>query len=395
MINPKVKIAINSRLIDKNEAGEKSLFVEGWQNVELTTDELADAIGIGIAYTAQHRGRRKAANFAGCDVLSVDIDRGMTVEQALGHPLIAEQAAFLYTTARHAHGAPRFRVLFVAPRTISDAQEMRAALRSLALRLGGDPSATDPARIFYGNSRAQVTMIGRRITEPMLDELIAQSKNAQNGGADGASSVMRSALTIRAELPVRLPNGRVLAFSQISAGTAVHCPFHVDEHASAFITRSRNGVPGIHCSACASTYWPPSDVDEIDFFHFDRAARRAREYFEQHRDFGPLGMLANSPLSQIGLIGCNIGIGEGPPAPPTLLPGLSLIKSPKGTGKTEALKWLVAGLEPVLLVGHRRSLIRQSCARLGLSCYLDPEGRYDRLGVCFDSLDFIPEAANP
>ena len=120
---------------------------------------------------------------------------------------------------------------------------------------------------------------------------------------------------------------------------------------------------------------------------------------------------------------------------PGLSKGLTLIKSPKGTGKTHYLihalkkvmfthgekandlKWLeeeTDSEEPyhtsnrVLLIGHRQALIRELCQRLGLNCYLDDpmvwrvqrgesqeEGRYvspvavdklPRYGVCLDSL---------
>ena len=50
---------------------------------------------------------------------------------------------------------------------------------------------------------------------------------------------------------------------------------------------------------------------------------------------------------------------------------LRLVKSRKGTGKTEYLRGILANYPSVLLVGHRRALIRQSCTRLNLACYLE------------------------
>ena len=40
----------------------------------------------------------------------------------------------------------------------------------------------------------------------------------------------------------------------------------------------------------------------------------------------------------------------------------------------------------MILIGHRRALIRQSCERLGLNCYLDDRGPARRYGICLDSL---------
>ena len=71
----KLKIAVNPELIDKNEAGHASLFATGWINVELTPDELAEAIQSGIAYCPQLTGSRKAESFQACNVASVDVIR--------------------------------------------------------------------------------------------------------------------------------------------------------------------------------------------------------------------------------------------------------------------------------------------------------------------------------
>ncbi len=51
----KLKVAVNPELIDKNKAGHASLFATGWINVELTPDELAEAIQCGIEYDPDPR----------------------------------------------------------------------------------------------------------------------------------------------------------------------------------------------------------------------------------------------------------------------------------------------------------------------------------------------------
>lgn len=113
-----------------------------------------------------------------------------------------------------------------------------------------------------------------------------------------------------------------------------------------------------------------------------------------------------------------------------LPPGLTFIKSPKGTGKTTSLptlfaplikhsvdenmsllEWLELNEDPdgrpidasldtgfsILLIGHRQALIREMCQRLNLRCYLDDNdrdgnpiaGKMDRqlrYGICLDSI---------
>jgi hypothetical protein len=156
-----LRLAINRQLIDKNDSGSDALFVYGWENVELTVPELATLVSSGVAYTAQLTGRRKAANFSASDIVSVDIDGGMTVEQALAHTLVRQHAALIYTTASHKPDAHRFRIVFPTARTITDPREMRSIARSLALRLSGDPAAVDATRIYFGNRGARLWLLDK------------------------------------------------------------------------------------------------------------------------------------------------------------------------------------------------------------------------------------------
>ena len=387
----KLQFAVNRHLIDKHEAGDKNLFVSGFENREATLDELADCVTRGSAYCAQLKGPRRATNFLACDIVSIDIDHGMTVEQALAHPLVRDHGAFVYTTVNHAPDAHRFRAVFVLPRTITDAKEMRAVQRSLALRLNGDPSATDAARIFFGNRRAQVYTIGKVMSDEILDDLIAQSRHAREGGPGGVLKATRSAMPIDLDQPVRLAGGHVMPFRLLGADAKVHCPFHNDVHASAFVCVGENGGHGLHCSACSTTYWPAGGAADFDFFDFDKAVRRVAEHFARHHDFGPMGPYLNSPDAKLGLLGCNIEFSRHDPAPAELKPGLTLIKAPKGSGKTASLTRLIKGKRKIILVGSRRSLIRQSCSRLLLSCYLEDQGDILRVGVCVNSLPFVGE----
>jgi hypothetical protein len=160
----KLKIALHPNLIDKNEAGDKSLFAFGWQNVEVTPDEFTTAIAeYGWAYCAQLTGVRKESNFLACNVASVDVDHGLTVEEALASPLVQQHALLLYTTVRHTPDDHRFRLVFPLSEPITDPRRMRQISRGLARRLGGDMAATDPARISFGNRKAQVHHIGGAI----------------------------------------------------------------------------------------------------------------------------------------------------------------------------------------------------------------------------------------
>ncbi|MEY9752368.1 hypothetical protein ABIF65_011805 [Bradyrhizobium japonicum] len=394
VLTRKLKLSINRKLINKNEGNDKSLFAEGWINRSLTPKQLADSINKGIAYCCQLDGLRKSANFLCSDIISVDIDGTRRIDEMMCDPIVERFLTIFYTTPSHTNEQHRFRLIFALPRTIDSRDEMVAASRSLTLRLNGDRGATDAARIFYGSRGSNPQIFDRGIDAALLDELTKQGLDTDHsdtkGSAVTASSV--SKLTVAAELPIKTGYGKTLPFSQIDFGTAVCCPFHHDEHASAFVLKSRTGTRGLHCSTCAQTFWlEGTTIPSYDFFDFDKRVREVKAYFDKHHDLGPLkDLFVNEDPIHEGLTDANIAITSSKYLTLNRInDGLTLIKSPKGTGKTERLS-AVLDADPgsVLLIGHRVALIRQSCARLKLECYLDFDGPIDRLrvGICLDSL---------
>jgi hypothetical protein len=119
-----------------------SLFASGWVNVEFTPDDLGTAISAGIAYCAQLNGSRKTENFLACDIASVDVDDGLTIEEALAHPLVKQHALFSTRPSAHAPGH-RFRVVFAFPARSPSPGRMVAITRALTRMLGGDRAAVD------------------------------------------------------------------------------------------------------------------------------------------------------------------------------------------------------------------------------------------------------------
>ena len=84
----KLRLSIQPQLIDKTRPLTNCFFTQGWLNQELTISEFVDFLKRGYAYCAQLSGSRKANNFLASDIVSVDIDHGMTIEQALQHPVV-------------------------------------------------------------------------------------------------------------------------------------------------------------------------------------------------------------------------------------------------------------------------------------------------------------------
>ena len=107
---------------------------------------------------------------------------------------------------------------------------------------------------------------------------------------------------------------------------------------------SKTGVKGLHCSACVQTFWPANtSFGPYDFFEFDGRVREVKGYYEDHKDPGLLlrELFAHENPIRVGLTAANITITNEKYLPlHAIEDGLTFIKSPKGSGKTEALKRL-------------------------------------------------------
>ncbi|MGA2567942.1 MAG: plasmid replication protein, CyRepA1 family [Pseudolabrys sp.] len=382
MTDKLLRVSINRLLIDKNEGGDNRLYAEGFETAAITIEQLADEIKRGHAFAPELSGRRNAKNFVAADVAAIDIDYGTTVEEALEHPLVKNHAGLVYTTASHTSDRPRFRIVFPLAETITDGNELQAAMRSLALRMGGDVAATDPARLFFGNRQAEVWVYpDQQLSVELQDELIAQSANSFRRGADARQPSIRSGLRLDPNQMVTLASGQVIAVSKVGDKAQLHCPFHADRHASAFVVTSRAGARGIHCMACGDTFWPADAPDAMDLFSFDSAVVQA------HAAHGENVCQTRFPFLR-GFDGrANITIIEHGTGLDALMPGLTFVKAPKGAGKTAALNRLLPMVKTAVVIMHRRMLSRQACRRLDIPCYLDVAHLdHDRIGVCFDSL---------
>lgn len=375
-LGDQMKLSINTRLINKNESGDKSAFSHGFLNHDLSALELAEQINKGFAFSFQFRPSvRQIRNFLCSDVIAADIDEGMTLDEAASNDLIQNFGTILYTTASHTDEEHRFRVIFELPRTVTDSEELRFALRGLARSLDSDYAATDPARISYGSRGSNPQIIGHRLTSEKLDELIELGKTPHNltDTADKSGyTTSRSSLFLAADMEVIDRQGHSHSIHAVPPRTSIYCPFHTDKNPSAFTVESRSGSKGIHCSSCQQTFWVKErEPSPYDFFEFDRLAEEA------HKTFVPGEIVSESSLPGFEEINPHHDLNERFLPSMGLELGRTLVKSPKGTGKTEYLNNVIRDANKrgwsVLLIGHRRTLIHASADRLGLECYLDRE----------------------
>lgn len=384
-----MKVSINEKIINKNELGVRDQ-ARGFKPADLTPQELADCISQGYAFSYQFdKSHRKADNFICSDIIAADFDAGMTIDEALANEFFINNASILYTTASHTPEKHKFRIIFELPRTITDKEEIRAAQQGLTRKFPADRAAVDPARQFYGSRGCKAHLFGKVLSEANLDLLIALGREPLNQSDTDFTlndpqkkkrkkkppiAGTRGFLSIDSNDPIRTSRGELVRLSDLEKSTSVYCPFHNDSKPSAFTTSSKTGVRGVHCSSCQQTFWEKhKETPPYDFYEFDRLAHGAHNmgitntYIEEHGvefDVPNPNLVFSDQYLRVETIG--------------IMNGITLIKSPKGSGKTRYLEKVVTHFkkkkQKVLLVGHRQSLLRTLSSSLGLTCYLDDKG---------------------
>lgn len=401
------KVGINETIVDKPADPKRPNSAINWRSLDLDEEALISQIQSGYALSAHFReGHRKTQNFVCSDFIAADIDGPMSVESALQFDFVKKFAAFLYTTPSHAQDRHRFRIVFLLEETLCSSDDWKNSLLGLAVKVGGDLSIKDAGRMFYGNRLAEIHRLGNLLPQKEVSALIAMGVDERTRAIRKVQAIpMRSSMVMDAKALVQTSSGTWVSFKDLPTRTSVLCPFHMDTHPSAFVVKSQNGLStGIHCMTCNATFWA-GEHDGYDFDAFDQlAAERAKVDHERWQERE-----------------ASAGIFEQyfPPEPsleviqkrylPNLnyRPGITMVKSPKGSGKTEALGALLDQIrnknfppdlarkdrpKSILLVGHRRSLISEAAKKLRLACYLDkhePEEKEDGFATCLDSLHHL------
>lgn len=367
-----MKLSINKYIVNKNDYNAHQS--KNFEAFDLSTDELADHINAGYAFSYQFENSyRKADNFICSDIIAADFDDGMTLEEAFKNEYFTRSASILYTTASHTPENHRFRVIFELPHTITDKDLIRAAQTGLTRKFPADVAAVDAARQFFGSKNSKPHVFGKVLSEEALNELIQLGNVKPNltdsSGANKLVAGSRSSLTLDVDTAVKDARGDFHKLSDLEKSTPVFCPVHHDKNPSAFTTQSKSGAIGIRCQSCQQTFWA-KDKQPVtyDFYAFDEQVRKA------HVNFTPTAMDDESGLVVFDDTNHDIILNDNFLEDLPIFEGITLIKSPKGTGKTQYLKRVVKEMrvkkKKVLLVGHRRSLLRALSKELDLDCYL-------------------------
>jgi hypothetical protein len=406
------KVAVNPTIVNKIPRDQPELFeslASGWENISLSISEFADHINHGHPFCPQHKHRRTGRNFVAADFLGVDIDHGTRLDAALQDAFVKQFAAVIYTTPSHTAEHNRFRIVFALNRTITNADEMRAALRGAIRQFGGDVACKDACRPFYGSKGSNPIILGNILPDAELDTLIQMGQHVRISDSDGDPENKKARATVTSQSDrkldlnqmVRLSDGIEVALNGLPHKTPILCPMHSDFNPSAMVITNKRGDNGVYCARCGESFWPPNQPGwkppPFDFYHVPKMVRELEnqqdaDYFNIDDDgklIGPDGWSvkpqAHTSFSRKFL----------PTLP--LEDGVTFVRSPKGSGKTE---WLASVVEEcrtkdlsVLLVGHRQTLIQSLADRLGLTCYLYFEAGKQKFrplehfyAICVDSI---------
>tara|TARA_R110000787_G_scaffold26080_1_gene73033 strand:- start:6 stop:3062 length:3057 start_codon:yes stop_codon:yes gene_type:complete len=429
----KLRISFNSKLIDKIPPQDKRHYTEGFETYEFSIQEFAKIVSKGCAFSYDFNDNvRKTENFLAADILCADMDGGRTIEDTLDDPIVKSYGSFYYTTPSHSADGDRFRVVFILPRTITDPNELRCAMTSLARRLGGDPSVTDPARMFYGSTNCRHKLLANSLTDEYLAELITDGQvvPTRESITGNIATANRSDLQLKPTTNIKLHDGSIIELGEIDKKVSVHCPFHNDKNASAFVALNQHRNRYLHCSKCQLTWWQKSAPPRYDFNDFENVVVGLKKQTSTREATSPKQGIERflESGSKVTIEARHVEVQNQRYSSLASLPaGLNFIKSPKGTGKTTLIANDVREyirVDPdghykpndpvrkysnsegdtefpfyhpdrsVLLIGHRKALIGSLCDKLDLNCYLNDKNhekhRLDeirnRYGVCLDSL---------
>lgn len=107
-----VPLSLNRHLVDKEPPKNGQHRGNGFESFDLTAPQLAEAVKLGNAQTAQFRGgTKRAANFIRSGAIFLDFDSGLSLETIKHLPFVAAHGTLLYTTASHTLESPRCRVV--------------------------------------------------------------------------------------------------------------------------------------------------------------------------------------------------------------------------------------------------------------------------------------------
>ncbi len=152
------RLSTNRYVVDKTD--DFDLLNRGFENVTFSLRHIADAVrsGSALCNAVLNGTRRCNVNFAGSELVILDIDSSHTLEAAFRHPF-TQHAALIYTTPSHTAEQNRFRILFPLPYFEHNTKRYRDCVRVLQREYSADPAPSASVQTFYGSSQGKIWLV--------------------------------------------------------------------------------------------------------------------------------------------------------------------------------------------------------------------------------------------
>lgn len=254
---------------------------------------------------------------------------------------------------------------FPLPATVTDALRYRQLLSGLGTIYGAVVPDSE-TQGWRAGADPKVTVLNGRLTETLVEQLALlgqenRSHRTKKGG------YMRSSFRLDRNIVVKRTDGEEALLASLVEGTGVFCPIHVDTHGTATVI-GKGRAKAVQCAFCMRNYWNVSRKRDADFGHF----RRVFDTLRAQEDAARVSLDKRQFVLQREKY---LPAMDQQPGSLDLRTGFTLVRSPKGSGKTKALEHLLNECrlkkKSVLLIGHRRSLLGSLARRLGLDLYFE------------------------
>ncbi len=397
---------------------------------------------------------RWTANISHFGAILLDIESGATAEDI--DTTFSAFEFIRYPSISMQPGKPRWRVILFLEEPVSlatgqnlmfQADSMLPALVEGKRMLCIDKSNADIGRLMYGpqwfadhplqweslihwnhgqllNAADAFGLTPSRVAE--VYARIAAFDKAPKGRQAPASSrsTPRNATAASAALTINgkdyldpdgyldLSNGQSVLVSAIDGHIPnVICPFHTDNKGSEFVKVNGEGTPYLRCGNCGTIWmWrekvapettltlaapkakapaAPIDVLKLNVLQVDASSTERDEYEEAEAHNTVRYFDTDDVVKRLDERFLPAGLSQFFPKQ-----GVTVIRSPKGTGKTVLIGKFIREHQGrklrVLLLGHRILLLRAIAEALHMDFYqdLDPKqyGKSDNLALCINSL---------
>ncbi|GMK40904.1 hypothetical protein PCCS19_39600 [Paenibacillus sp. CCS19] len=151
------------------EAGKISNRIANCE-VDITLDELATEIVKGKSFlpatlkSIDGIKKRRKEHWLSQQVIALDIDDGLSLDEALFNTFIKDNAAFIYTSFSHSPSKHKFRIVFALDKPVTHYEHFERIWSYLFTHLPyADSACRDGVRLFYGGREVHTINMSNRV----------------------------------------------------------------------------------------------------------------------------------------------------------------------------------------------------------------------------------------